>query len=342
MKYTYVISTTRDIASNFSLEEYLMDNVKDDEYIFYTWRNSKSVLIGRNQNIYSECNLDAIKQDGVNLIRRTSGGGAVYFDEGNVTYSFIAQKKNYDKEFNYRVIIDALAKLGFSTEKSGRNDILFNGKKISGNAFFSKGLRHLHHGTVLYNVNMGDMGKYLRVSKKKLESKGVKSVQSRVTNLIDYTPDLKYEDITTALYNTFCEVGGNKLPVVTPNDILKGNELAKSYYDRHISQEWVFGRNPEFNISFDDRFHWGGVEFNLLVKDNKIVEAKIFTDSLVPDYFDKLNDVLVGKEYHSNTMIDALSETIRVMDFVNKPDEEQLAIINKINEDISNLFKKFV
>ncbi len=326
----------------------MMDNVRDDEYILFVWRNSKSVLIGRHQNAYSECNLNHMKNDNVKLIRRTSGGGAVYFDEGNVTFSFIAKDPHYDKEFNYKIITDALRSLGFITELSGRNDILLNGSKISGNAFFHKGITHLHHGTILYNVNTKDMEKYLNVSKKKLESKGVKSVRSRVTNLINYKPTLKYEDITNALYETLCHIAGEKLPIKTHEDITKENLDSLKYYKKHISEEWIFGRNPEFNIFFGNKFSWGEVEFRLLVINNKIKDVVIFTDSLFPEYFDKINTALVGVNYNANSMLKALSENINIDDFVSLVNSDQSKtkevkqILKEITDDISEMFCKHI
>ncbi len=344
MKYKYVISKSRDIAVNFSLEEYMLDHVKDDEYIFYVWNNSKSVLIGRNQNVYTECNIDAINKDGVKLIRRTSGGGAVYFDEGNFTYSFIAHSKNYDKTFNYKIIMNALELLGFDAKISGRNDILIDGKKISGNAFFNKGPKHLHHGTILYNVNISDMGKYLRVSKKKLESKGIKSVQSRVINLIEYLPTLQYNDITNAMYKTFCDVAGEKLPIITHEDITKENKNTVRYYEKHVSTEWVFGKNPEFNVRFEEQFNWGGIDVYLFVKNNRIKDCKIFTDSLFPDYFDKFNELLIGKDYSLTSITKVLSQ-LSDTEILNTSINEKIYnsnTIKQISENLSVLFAKHI
>ncbi len=345
MKYKFVLSKSNDAAWNLSLEEYMLDHVDEDEFIFYVWRNGKSLIIGRNQNAHAECNLKAIDEDGVRLVRRISGGGAVYFDEGNATYSFIAHKKNYSKELNYQIIIDALKRIGFRTEQSGRNDILLDGKKISGNAFFNKGYRYLHHGTLLYNVNLSDMGKYLNVSKKKLESKGVKSVRSRVTNLKDYNPTLKYDDIVGAFYQQFCDVAGYKVDITTLDEIRKENEEADKYYQRHISDEWKLGRNPEFNHIFEERFDWGSVQFNFLVKDNRVKDVKIYTDSLLPDYFEKLNQIIVGEDYHSKSIIDAITGKVNINEFGEDSGTTGMEVaeaIKNINKDLFSLLNKSI
>ena len=345
MNYRFVLSKSKDAAWNLSLEEYMLDHVNDDEFIFYVWRNGKSLIIGRNQNAHAECNLKAIDEDGVRLVRRISGGGAVYFDDGNATYSFIAHKKNYSKKLNYGIIIDALKRLGLDTEQSGRNDILLDGKKISGNAFFNKGPRYLHHGTLLYNVNLADMGKYLNVSKKKLQSKGVKSVRSRVTNLIEHKPNLKYDDIVDAFYQQFCDVAGHKVDIVTLDEIRKDNPEAEKYYQRHISDEWKLGKNPEFNHSFDEKFDWGSVQFNFMVKDNRVKEVLVYTDSLLPDYFQKIDEVLLGEDYHSKSLIDAITYKINLDEFTkvdSKPDHELIRNIEQINKDLFILLNKSI
>ncbi len=309
MEYKFIKSNCTDIYWNFALEEYMLDNVNDDEFILYLWRNTPSVLIGRNQNVYAECNLDAMEEDGVKLVRRMSGGGTVYFDLGNVTYSFIAKKHNFSKESNYKLIMNSLKRLGFETERSGRNDILYDGKKISGNAFYHTGDKSLHHGTILSDVDMSKMSKYLNVSKKKLESKGVKSVRSRVVNLKEYDPTLNYDKIVDAFYKEYCENIGTKIDIIT-NENVQQEKSSHKYYEKHTSKNWQFGKNPEFNYVIEERFDWGIVEIRMLIKENKIKQLKIFTDSLIPDFFEKINDVLVDIDYNKETIIDTISNEI--------------------------------
>ncbi len=334
MKYKFVRSNNTDIYWNFALEEYMLDKVTDDDFILYLWRNTPSVLIGRNQNVYAECNLKTMEEDNVKFVRRMSGGGTVYFDLGNVTYSFIATKKNFSKEKNYKLIINSLNKLGFVTEQSGRNDILYDDKKISGNAFYYTERKSLHHGTILLNVDMSNMAKYLNVSKKKLEAKGVQSVRARVVNLIEYNPNLTYEKIVEAFYEQYCELAGEKIHITTLEDIQKEQESHK-YYNKHTSKEWQFGRNPEFNQSFEDRFDWGNIEFRLYVKDNKIKDASVFSDSLCPEFFSQINKALINTEYNKHSIVD----TINNINYSKIP-ENELENIGKIKENIFELIAK--
>lgn len=336
-KYKFVRSSCNDIYWNFALEEYMLDTVKDNEFIFYVWRNSPSVLIGRHQNIYSECNLDIMKKEGVKIVRRRSGGGTVYFDLGNVTYSFIAPKKIFNIDDNFNFVIKALDKVGFNTYRSGRNDIIYNDFKISGNAFYNTSNRYLHHGTILLNVDIENMAKYLNVSKKKLESKGVKSVKSRVANLSSFNKDLYYDDIVKAFYETYTEIAGNNI-TITEIESFQSNPDFKKYYDKHISSDWIYGKNPAFNQSIKERFDWGEVDIYLQVKENKIINAHIYTDSLFPDLFDKINELLSESDYNKNSITNIIDEKLKfsIFEYISI-DEEKFNIIKK---DIISLIKK--
>jgi lipoate-protein ligase A len=173
----------------------------------------------------------------------------------------------------------------------------------------------------------------------------VKSVRSRVTNLIEHKPNLKYDDIVDAFYQQFCDAAGHKVDMVTLDEIRKDNPEAEKYYQRHISDEWKLGRNPEFNHSFDEKFDWGSVQFNFMVKDNRVKEVRVYTDSLLPDYFQKIDEVLLGEDYHSKSLIHAITHKINLDELTlvdSKPDHEMIKNIEQINKDLFILLDKSI
>ena len=162
---------------NLATEDWIFRDMNPEGHVLYLWRNSETVVIGRYQNPWLECRLDAMKADGVRLARRQSGGGAVYHDHQNLNFTFMSGVDVYDKERNFEIIIDALSKFGIKAETSGRNDMIVGGRKISGSAFKLTKDRAFHHGTLLVDVDLGRLGNYLNPDVLKLESKGIKSVK---------------------------------------------------------------------------------------------------------------------------------------------------------------------
>ena len=183
---------------NQAIERYLLDTCQKGEMILYLWANDKTVFIGKNQNLYTECRLAELLQDGGFPARRFTGGGAVYHDKGNLNFTFIAMRGDYDIPNQFSIMTGAMRSLGFNAELNGRNDVLIEGKKFSGNAFYKSEGACLHHGTVLISANYDAIAKYLNVSRVKLNAKGVKSVVSRVTNLSEYRPRLSVDAVAQA------------------------------------------------------------------------------------------------------------------------------------------------
>ena len=171
---------------NLAIEKNLTFLTQEGQCILYLWQNRRTVVIGRNQNAWKECNVDALLADGGTLARRMSGGGAVFHDLGNLNFSFCVRKEDYDVDRQLEVIRQALRREGIEAIKSGRNDLLADGRKFSGNAFYKSGEFCCHHGTIMIDVKGGDLTKYLNVPESKLKSKGVESVRSRVTNLREH------------------------------------------------------------------------------------------------------------------------------------------------------------
>jgi lipoyltransferase and lipoate-protein ligase len=199
---------------NLALEQYVFDNLTQFDEIFLLWINEPTIVVGKNQNTIEEINLDYVKEKNIHVVRRLSGGGAVYHDLGNLNYTIISEKGNRSTSFNFAAftqpVIEVLKKLGVKAEFTGRNDLTIDGKKFCGNAQYMKKNRILHHGAMLFNTDLNVLGKALKVSKDKIESKGVKSVRSRVTNIKDYVKDdITIEDFKQLLLDHMIETNEN-------------------------------------------------------------------------------------------------------------------------------------
>ncbi len=301
----YIISTETDPYKNLAVEEYILRQVKDGEVILYLWQNEKTVVIGKNQNPWKECKLAELSEDGGKLVRRLSGGGAVFHDLGNLNFTFLATKENYNVVKQLEVILKAVRHLGIPAEKSGRNDITVEGRKISGNAFFSDGLHCYHHGTILVKVDMSRLSHYLNVSREKLVSKGVDSVRSRVANLTEYVPELTIDRMRSELVESFKEVY-EYAPVELKISELQQDEIRK-LEEKFASWEWNLGKKMEFNYSIDRRFVWGNIDMEFIVDAGRIVRCKAYSDALETDYCDKLSDALSGSVFASEAIITALN-----------------------------------
>ncbi len=281
MKSFCVISDGYDPRENLALEQYIIENCAPDEIWLYLWQNHNTVVIGRNQNPWRECDMQAMKDDGVVLVRRQSGGGAVFHDEGNLNFTFIADKNIYNLERQLGVVIKALEGFGLNAEFSGRNDILLDGKKFSGNAFSHKADVSMQHGTLLINSNMGKLSRYLKPSKAKLEAKGVQSVRSRVCNLADYAEDITKDKLMQALLEAF-EAEYKKVDALLHSEQLDKNDY-KELIDKYSSWEWTVGETPQYKSVFENRFSWGEVQLRLDVKNGAVQRAAIFSDAMEAD-----------------------------------------------------------
>jgi lipoate-protein ligase A len=288
------------------MEEYLLKQVKEDEVILYLWQNERTVVIGKNQNPWKECKLAELEEDGGSLVRRLSGGGAVFHDLGNLNFTFLATKDNYNVERQLEVILKAVNQLGIPAEKSGRNDITVEGRKFSGNAFYNDGVHYYHHGTILVNVDMSKLSHYLNVSREKLVSKGVESVRARVTNLTEYIPELSIDRMRKELVKAYSEV--YELAPVELNayelDSLKLDKLENKF----ASWEWILGKKMEFNYSLDRRFPWGNIDLEFVVDSGRIVNCKAYSDALETEYFIKLSTELIDCNFSSVEMLKAMEQ----------------------------------
>lgn len=289
---------------NLAIEEYLLDNVPEKSCILYLWQNRHTVVIGRNQNCWKECKVEELRSDGGFLARRLSGGGAVYHDMGNLNFTFLVNTDDYDLEKQLEVIIRAVGKLGIKAEKSGRNDILADGRKFSGNAFYNSGGKSYHHGTLLVNVDTSALSKYLNVDLSKLKAKGVESVRSRVANLTELKPDITVEAVSQKLIEAFGEVYGFK-PEILKDEIFDDN-VVETLKDNFSSWDWLYGKKLEFTSRFSHRFAWGDADMRLLVEGGKVKEAQLYSDAMDESLISQIPSWLKGSEFSPAAMIERL------------------------------------
>ncbi len=299
---------------NLALEEYIVRNFDETEDYLLFYINRPSIIIGKHQNTAEEINAEFVKEKNITVVRRISGGGAVYHDFGNLNFSFLTK---YDsKKVNNFVqfvapIVEALKKLGIPAEMTGRNDIMAEGRKISGNAQFSTTKKMFSHGTLLFNSNIEDVVNALNVSGDKITSKGIQSVRSRVANIVELLAEKNMNEHekmnakmdmeqfrTYILHEIFKhEIAENKpIPTITltPEQWAEVHELSKNKYQ---TWEWNYGRSPEFTTQRKNRFVFGQVDARINVKDGLVADIAFFGDFLAHGESDEIADVLKNIRY---------------------------------------------
>ena len=285
-------STSFDPYYNLALEKYLLDSVAPDACILYLWQNENTVVIGRNQNPWAECAVSRLEEDQVKLARRLSGGGAVFHDLGNLNFTFLVSEENYDLDRQLSVIELMCLSFGISAARSGRNDILVDGKKFSGNAFFTSKGRSYHHGTLLINADTTKMSQYLNPSKAKLSAKGVASVRSRVVNLKELCPSLTTAKVKQEMIRAFSAIYGLETEYFTiaDSDMPTILEAAEHMGDWN----WTYGTPLPCALSFGAKFDWGEISCNLNVASGIIQQCQVFTDAMDWTLAVKLEESLTG------------------------------------------------
>lgn len=287
---------------NLALEEYFLDNIKENEILLYLWQNKDTVVIGRNQNPWKECRCKELEANGGHLARRLSGGGAVFHDLGNLNFTFIMNKKYYDLDKQLKVILNAVRNQGLDANFTGRNDLVLDGKKFSGNAFYYKKQSAYHHGTILIDSDLSKLVKYLQISKEKIESKGIDSVRSRVINLKSKNPSMNVEDMKNSLVKSFIHLyGGTGEKMSIHND-----EIIENLYKKYSSWDWRYSETPSFDITFSNRFKWGGIELGLQLKNGHIKSAMLYSDALLVDLMDEIALVLNQTPFDIKSMVEKI------------------------------------
>ena len=287
-----VVSPSFDPWTNLALEEHLLGRVREASMTLYLWRNEHTVVIGRNQNAWRECRTILLELEDGRLARRLSGGGAVYHDLGNCNFTFLASPRSYDFDRQIRVIAEALRDLGISASFGGRNDIFVDGRKISGNAFYRGKAGRYHHGTILMDVDMDRLTRYLQPSKAKLEAKGVTSVRSRVANLREFVPSLSMNDLQSAIRTAFHREFGDG-PESDASTLLADPSMRR-LRDTYASREWIYGRTPAFDAEIGRRFDWGELQICMTVERGVITECRVFSDAMDADFIERLADLFPG------------------------------------------------
>ncbi len=266
-----------------------------------------TVVIGRAQNPWKECNTRRMEEDHVRLARRSSGGGAVFHDLGNTCFTFMAGKPEYDKTVSTAIVLAALNSLGVTAEASGRNDLVVKtdsgDRKVSGSAYRETIDRGFHHGTLLLNADLSRLANYLNPDQKKLQAKGITSVRGRVANLVELLPGITHQHICEAIQEAFFSHYGERVDaeVISPDNTPDLPNFAETFA-RQSSWEWNFGQAPAFSHLLDERFRWGGVELHFDVEKGHITRTQAFTDSLNPAPLEALAARLVGCQYRAEVL----------------------------------------
>jgi len=297
------VSPSGDGWRNLGTDEYFLDHLASEDVLLHFYVNRSAVIIGRGQNPWAECNLEAMRRDDVQLVRRISGGGAVFHDEGNLNFSFIAGEGIYDVQRQLGMILSAVRALGIDCDFTGRNDLVADGRKFSGNAFCSrKGIKQ-HHGTLLIHSDLSRLQNYLNVDPRKLQAKGVKSVRSRVCNLSEFVPGLSCERVLDALKAAFRAEYGDYEEVSAP-----GEASVTPYIQKHASDAWRLGETPRFDAQIEHRFDWGGVQLLMTLRRGTISDLEVYTDALDVSVPDEIRSRLIGAEYSADSIAAALEK----------------------------------
>ena len=304
---------------NLAIEEYALKHLDINESYLLFYINKPSIIIGKNQNTIEEVNQDYVEQNDITVVRRLSGGGAVYHDLGNLNFSFIT-KDDGDSFHNFKKftepVVKALGKLGIQAELSGRNDIMAEGKKISGNAMFATRGRMFSHGTLLFNSEMDHIVSALKVKKEKIESKGIKSVRSRVGNIADFLKEpMTIEEFRSFILTNIFE-GQSEIPeyVLTNGDWEKIHKISEERYQKW---DWNYGKSPKFNLQASHRFPVGSIDIRLEVSKGNIGNCKIYGDFFGVGDVAELEQKLIGVRYEKEA-ISSVLEGIDVQHYFGK------------------------
>lgn len=296
-----------DPYENLAAEKHFMDITPKGCCTLYLWQNQNTVVIGKNQNAWLECRTSLLEEEGGRLARRLSGGGAVFHDLGNLNFTFIMHKEDYDLDKQVAVIQKACALAGIKAEKSGRNDLLADGRKFSGNAFYQNATHAYHHGTLMVDVDKEKLGRYLSPPKAKLAAKGVASVRSRVVNLKELAPELTIDAMKGYMAEAFSEVYGGKAAVleITDTDLAEIAALKEKYG----SWEYLFGTPLPFSFQCESHFPWGHIQIQLNAKNGVVTGAKVYSDSMDWTLPETVENALVGCRFDTAQMQTALKNS---------------------------------
>lgn len=314
MKLKTIISNSFEPFLNLAVEDWLFQHCEDGCMVCYLWRNERTVVIGRNQNPFAECRVELLEGEGGHLMRRTTGGGAVYHDVENLNFTFVSPAAMSDIQRNFGVVAVTLATYGIKAEVSGRNDMQCEGRKFSGSAFHKNGSTSLHHGTIMIKTDIESLRRYLTPKVSKLEKHGVKSVESRVVNLGELA-DITVESLMPRIVEAFEKEYGQRSEVVDFDELTHVEAVCRRR-DFYASDEWRFGRWKHFNPTISGNLECGSVEVSLTMNGSTIVDCQIASDALDTEAVESVKRLLTG---------------------VSKAELSMVKTENKIGEEIINL-----
>lgn len=320
----------KDPRVNLAIEEYLIRNVAPRDEILMFYINQPSIIIGRNQITVQEINVDYVEEHGIIVVRRLSGGGAVYHDLGNLNFSFIAPNSP-DNFHNFQKftqpVVDVLRSMGVPAELSGRNDVLVEGKKISGNAQYVSGPHMVSHGTLLWNTDLSRVGASLKVKPAKFESKGIQSVRSRVANITEYLPGNPPDIMQFRQMIIDGVFGGGQVNEykLTESDWEGIHEISQ---ERYQSWDWNYGKSPAFAINRETRYGGGTIEAWLDVGKGGVIEnIRFFGDFFGQRDVAELESLLKGCLYEPKGLKECLRDVDISNYFVNFSSEELIRLL---------------
>lgn len=304
----YLRNNCTDPYYNMAFDEFCLEHLSIDTPVFYLWQNQPSVIMGANQEVNTEVNLGFLKNHGIKLVRRVTGGGTVYHDLGNLNYTIVGRSKDLEQDYpEYtQYILHALQSLGIPAKLSGRNDIIVEGKKVSGFAKRVCRNRLMVHGTLMFNVDIDILSQVLCPTTSKLQSKGVSSVRSRVTNLANYLPHI--QDITIfkqQLEKILSNHYEDKEYILSSNEIQSIQQLANDKFSR---EEWIYGHSPKATLKHAARFACGTIEINLTLNGNCIDNCIFGGDFLGNLPVSTIEKVLIGIPYDYENIRNKLLE----------------------------------
>jgi len=319
---------TTDPAFNLALEEYFLLHRRPLGDVFMLWQNEPTVVIGRYQNAFDEINSEYVEAAGVHLVRRNSGGGAVYHDLGNLNYSFLID--DGASEFHFErftvPVIRTLQQLGIQAENSGRNDIIIAGRKISGNAQYRRDGRLLHHGTILFDANLENLAKALNYAPEKYVTRAVASIRSRVTNVCEHLPrNMTMAEFRRLLAQNVIADYGLRHGALRDDE---RNEVCKLSDEKYRNREWNYGQSPpSWTHVAAQKFPWGTVDLRLEVRDGAILACALYGDFFSSGEPRTLASHFVGQLFDRQTLDNTLQESEIARVFPDMTKHQLLAMI---------------
>lgn len=320
----YIDWKETDPQINLAFEEYVFNEMDQDESYFLLWQNDNAVIVGKHQNTIEEINQEYIRENDIKVVRRLSGGGAVYHDLGNLNFTFIVNdrgREQFDFQTFTRPLVEALKTLGVNAEFNSRNDIAIDGKKFSGNSQYAKRGRILHHGTILFNSNLATIQKALKVKKDKIESKGIKSVKSRVTNIADYLEEAyTLEDFKTALLKAMFANDNLETITLLAAEIQAIEQLKA---EKYATWDWNYGKSPQYNLRKERKCDFGLITVLLQVEKGEIKDLHFYGDYFGNGDIHKLEALFIGVKPSEEALSEVL-KNIDLADYINGLDSKTL------------------